>query len=81
MKSFIFCYITPCRLLKVIRRFGGIYLHLQSRRISQTRNQREVNIKQSLLFDIEDGVYMFFRNVRCNQGIKSKYVVFIYKTT
>jgi hypothetical protein len=42
MKSSIFWDITPCSPLKVNRRFGGTCrLHLQSRRISRTRNQRE----------------------------------------
>jgi hypothetical protein len=40
--------ITPCSSLKVNRRFGGTYrLHLQCRRISQARNQREVGGKDS----------------------------------
>jgi hypothetical protein len=35
-------YITPCSLLKFNRRFGETYhLHLQGRRISRARNQRE----------------------------------------
>jgi hypothetical protein len=42
MKSTIFWDITPCSPLKVNRRFGGTYhLHLQGRRISRARNQRE----------------------------------------
>jgi hypothetical protein len=42
MKTTIFWDITPYSPLKVNRRFGGIYrLHLQGRRISQARNQRE----------------------------------------
>jgi hypothetical protein len=42
MKSSIFWDITPCRLLKVNGRFGGTCrLHLQGRRISKARNQRE----------------------------------------
>jgi hypothetical protein len=49
MKSTIFWDITPCSPLKVNRRFGWTYrLHYQSRRISQIRNQREENSKQSL---------------------------------
>jgi hypothetical protein len=41
-ESSVFSDVTPCSLLKVNRRFGGTYrLHLQGRRISQTRNQRE----------------------------------------
>jgi ferredoxin-thioredoxin reductase catalytic subunit len=41
MKSSIFWDITPCSLLKINRRFGGTCLHLQGRRISHARNQRE----------------------------------------
>jgi hypothetical protein len=42
LKSSIFWDITPCSLLKVKRRLGGIYrFHLQGRRISQARNQCE----------------------------------------
>jgi hypothetical protein len=42
MKSTIFWDITPCSPLKVNRRFGGTYrLHLQGRKISRARNQRE----------------------------------------
>jgi hypothetical protein len=41
-KSTLFWDITPCILLKVIRRFGGTYrLYLQGRTISRARNQRE----------------------------------------
>jgi hypothetical protein len=40
LKSTIFCDITPCSLLKVNRRFGGIYrLHRQGRRITRARNK------------------------------------------
>jgi hypothetical protein len=40
--STIFWHITPCSPLSVNRRFGGKYrLHLQSRKISQARNQSE----------------------------------------
>jgi hypothetical protein len=42
MKSTMFRNITPCSPLEVNRRFGRTYrLHLQGRRISQARNQRE----------------------------------------
>jgi hypothetical protein len=42
MKSTIFWNITPCSPLRVNRRFGGTHrLHLQGRKISQARNQRE----------------------------------------
>jgi hypothetical protein len=41
--------ITPCSLLKVNRRFGGKRrLHLQGRRISQARNQRESSWQSEL---------------------------------
>jgi hypothetical protein len=49
MKSSIFCNITPCSPLKVNRHFVGTCgLQLQSRRISQTGDQREVGSKDSL---------------------------------
>jgi hypothetical protein len=42
MKSSVFWDITPCSPLKANRRFGGTCrLHLQGRRISRSRNQRE----------------------------------------
>jgi hypothetical protein len=42
IKSTIFWDITPCSILKVNRRFGGIYrLHLQGRKISRVRNHLE----------------------------------------
>jgi hypothetical protein len=42
LKSSIFWDIMPCSPLKVNRRFGGTCrLHLQARRISKVRNQRE----------------------------------------
>jgi hypothetical protein len=45
MKSTIFWDITPCSLLKVNRRFGATYrFHLQGRRISRARNQRESRV-------------------------------------
>jgi hypothetical protein len=45
-KSYIFWDINPCSPLKVNRRFGGTcYLHLQSPRIRQARNQREADGK------------------------------------
>jgi hypothetical protein len=47
MKSIIFWDITRCSPLEVSRRFGGTCrLHLQGRRISQARNQREAGGKQ-----------------------------------
>jgi hypothetical protein len=43
--STIFWDITPCSLLKVNWRFRGTYrLHLQGRKISRTRNQRECRL-------------------------------------
>jgi hypothetical protein len=51
MKSSVFRDITPCTPLKVIRRFGGTCrLHLQGRRISQARNQRESRVSGSEMF-------------------------------
>jgi hypothetical protein len=42
IKNAMFWDITPCSPLKVNWRFGGTYrLHLQGRRISRARNQRE----------------------------------------
>jgi hypothetical protein len=42
MKIYIFWVTTSCSPLKVNRRFGGTYrLHLEVRRVSQARNQRE----------------------------------------
>jgi hypothetical protein len=56
-KSSIFWDITPCSPLKLNRRFGGTCcFHLQCRRISQARNQREGS-------DPEDQSNMFLRNV------------------
>jgi hypothetical protein len=50
-KSSIFCDIAPCSRLKVSHSFGGTCrFHLQIRRISQARNQREAGIKQSLAY-------------------------------
>jgi hypothetical protein len=50
MKSSIFWDTTPCSLVKVNRLFGRKYrLHLQDRRVNQTRNP-------------EDGCDMFLRN-------------------
>jgi hypothetical protein len=48
-KSFISWDITQFSPLKVSRRFGGILLYLQGRRISQARNQREAGGKQNKL--------------------------------
>jgi hypothetical protein len=49
MKSAIIWDITPCSPLKVNRRFVETYrLHLQGRRISRARNQRESRWKAEL---------------------------------
>jgi hypothetical protein len=51
MKSYIFWDTTPCSLLKVHRRFGRTCsLHLQGRRISRARNQRESRWQAELLY-------------------------------
>jgi hypothetical protein len=48
MKSSVLGDITPHIPLKVNWRFGGICrLHLQGKRISQEKNQREAGSKQS----------------------------------
>jgi hypothetical protein len=48
MESSIFWNITPCSPLKVNRKLGGTCrLHLQGRKTSQARNQREAGSKQS----------------------------------
>jgi hypothetical protein len=49
IKCPIFWDITPCRPLKVNRRFGwSCCLHLQGRRISQARDQHEADSKLCL---------------------------------
>jgi hypothetical protein len=54
LKSCIFWDITPCRPLRIIRRFGGTCcLHFQDRRINEVRNLYEGGSKQR----------MFLRNV------------------
>jgi hypothetical protein len=51
IKSFVFCHITPCSLLKVNRNFGGTSrLYLQGRRISHTRWKRHIPLKRWLNF-------------------------------
>jgi hypothetical protein len=63
MKSSIFWDITPCSPLKVNRSFGGTYrLHLQGRRISRARDQRESRW-QAALCNPENRGDMFLRNV------------------
>jgi hypothetical protein len=48
MKSSIFCDIMLCSSLKVNRRFGATCCpHLEGRRISQARKQREAGSKQN----------------------------------
>jgi hypothetical protein len=68
MKSSIFWDITPYSPLKVNRRFGGTCcLHLQSRRISRGSLQLTTCFHAGfllVLFDPEDGGFMFLRNVR-----------------
>jgi hypothetical protein len=55
MKNTIFWDMTPCYPFKVNQRFGVTYpLHLQDRRISRTRNQRESKWQEALCFDPED---------------------------
>jgi hypothetical protein len=47
MKSNIFWDVTPCSLIEVHRRFGGIYcLHIRGRKVSQEINQPEAGGKQ-----------------------------------
>jgi hypothetical protein len=62
MKIYIFCNITPCRQLRVDRRFGGTCrLHLQNQRINQGRNQHEAGSKQrsaSVDFDFNSSVIL-----------------------
>jgi hypothetical protein len=59
LKTSFLWNITPCSPLKVNRRFGGTYrLHLQSRRISQARNQLgagSIAFLFGLFFYPEDG--------------------------
>jgi hypothetical protein len=77
MKSSVVWNITLCRPMRVNRSLRGTYrLHLQGRRISQARNQREACRKElasrvallatcfmlGLFFDLEDGGDMFLRN-------------------
>jgi hypothetical protein len=59
-----FWNITSCSPLKVNGRFGGKYcLSLQSRRVSQARNQREAGGKQRAISLPEYGGDMFFRSL------------------
>jgi hypothetical protein len=47
LRSSVFWDITPCSPLKVNQNFGGTCrLHLQGRKISQARNQRDAGSKQ-----------------------------------
>jgi hypothetical protein len=69
-KFFYLLDITPCGPLKVNRRFRGTRsLHLQGRRISQAKNQREEGSKLQaafllgLFFDPENDGEMLLRNV------------------
>jgi hypothetical protein len=68
MKSTVFWGITLCNPLKANRRFGGTCrLHIQGRRISQARNQRDYLLHAGFLHgvfcDPEYGSDMFLRNV------------------
>jgi hypothetical protein len=63
MKNTVLWDITPCSPLKVNWRFGGTcHLHLQGRRITRARNQRDSRWEAEL-FDPEDGGDMFLWNV------------------
>jgi hypothetical protein len=49
-KNSTFCHITPCSPLKVSRRFGGTCrLNRKGKKISQSRNQREIRCKHLCL--------------------------------
>jgi hypothetical protein len=69
-KLFYLLDITPCGPMKVNQRCGGTRcLHLQGRRISQARNQREAGSKLhaafllGLFFDPKYDGEMLLRNV------------------
>jgi hypothetical protein len=50
MKSSIFFDIIPFRLVKIIRRFEGTHrLHLQSRRVGQTKKEHELDESKVVL--------------------------------
>jgi hypothetical protein len=68
MKSSIFWHITPCSPLKVNRRFGGTFLHLQLRKISLAKNQREAGSKQCNRLT---GIMYFIENRREMKDNKS----------
>jgi hypothetical protein len=62
-KNAVFWDVALCRSC-VNRRFGGTYrLHLQGRRKSQARNQRDSIWQAELGFDPQDGRHMLLRNV------------------
>jgi hypothetical protein len=62
MKIYISWHVTSCSSLKVNRRFRGTYrLHLQARRISQTKEKEAARSIQQA--QPEDGRNMFVRNV------------------
>jgi hypothetical protein len=65
MKSSMFWDITPCNPLEINRRFGGTFLHLQGRRMSQARNYPSgfTQISCLLFSDLEDGDDIFPRIV------------------
>jgi hypothetical protein len=86
----IFWDITPCSLSKVNRRFGWTNrLHLQNRKISRARNQREAGGKQSqrttrryipeysILFtttDVRTSNPIYFNTICRSKPIKSQFV-------
>jgi hypothetical protein len=71
MKGSVLWDITPCTPLKVNRRFEGTCrLHLQGRKVSHARNQREAELYLPhasrwllVLFGAEDGGGMSLRNI------------------
>jgi hypothetical protein len=59
MKNTIFWDIMPCSPLSVNRRFGEIYrLHLQGRKTSRARNQRESRLANAFTL-ISCSAYFF----------------------
>jgi hypothetical protein len=64
MKRIVFCNVTSCSLVEVLRRFTRIYCpHFHSRRVNQTnRKQSSVSLPGSLS-NREDGDSTFYRNV------------------
>jgi hypothetical protein len=69
MKTSVSWNLTPCSLLKVNRCFGGIFrLHLQGRRLSKERNQRESrwNAGPKLTYSSETSVDFQKIDILCN---------------